>query len=141
MKKENVTHRGIIAKISGNTVTLRTDDICRCDGCAVAMMCNKGESSEGETITVDIDNPASFAVGDRVEITASSASTLMASLWALIIPTVLFIATILGVRFGWPGSGAWSILAGFIVLALYDLGLFLARKRIAVKVRWSVERV
>lgn len=141
MKKENVTHKGVIVRISGNTLTLRTDEACQCDGCAVVALCNKSEGSGSELLNIDTPEAADFREGERVEATASSDSTLLAAFWALIVPTVLFIGTILGMRFAWPDSGAWSIGAGFLVLGIYDFFLWLARKRIARRVSWKVSRL
>ncbi len=141
MKKESVTHKGTITQISGNILTVRTDDECRCDGCAVAVLCNKDSSDGRESLSINVDDGSRFAIGDRVEASASSGSTLFATWFALILPTIVFIGVILGVRFGYPDSGAWSILAGFIALGLYDLVLFLYRKRIARRVVWKVARL
>ena len=141
MKKEDVTHRGIITGISADILTVRTDEECRCDGCAVAALCNKDSSDDHELLSVNTDCASDFSVGERVEVTASSSSTLLATWWALVLPTLVFIGVILGVRFGWPESGGWSILAGFVALAVYDLFLYLFRRRIAQKVRWTVRRL
>ncbi len=141
MKKEEVTHKGVITQISADMMVIRTDEECRCDGCAVAALCNKDSSGERETLTINVGDTSRFSVGDRVAVTASSSSTLLATWWTLVLPTVIFIGVILGVRFGYPESGAWSILAGFVALGLYDLLLFLFRKRIARNVRWKVDRI
>lgn len=141
MKKEDVTHTGIITDVRNNLLTIRTDEECRCDGCAVAALCNKDSDDGHEMLAVNTDRASDFKVGERVEVTASSSSTLLATWWALLLPTLIFIGAILGVRFGWPESGAWSILAGFVALAVYDFFLYLFRKRIAQKVRWKVSRL
>ncbi len=141
MKKEDVTHIGVITRISADMLTIRTDEECRCDGCAVAVLCNKDSADGHEDLSVNVDHAARLSVGDRVEVTASSSSTLLATWWALILPTAIFVGVILGVRFGWPQSGGWSILAGFAALVIYDLFLYLFRIRIAQKVRWKVRKV
>ncbi len=138
MKKEDVTHKGVITGITANVLTIRTEDECRCDGCAVMALCNKDSSDSHETRSINVGDTSRYSVGERVEVTASPSSTLLATWWALVLPTLVFIGVILGVRFGWPESGAWSILAGFVALGVYDLFLYLFRKRIASRVVWKV---
>ena len=142
MSDKGVTHKGIVKSVTGDTITILADDNCSCDGCAVSMLCNKtsgDEGDSGELVTVSSPDASAFKPGERVELSASSGSTLSAAWWALILPSVLFIATILGVRLGWPRSGGWSIGAGFIVLGLYDLGLYLGRHRLSSNMVWRVK--
>lgn len=140
MNKDYVTHSGTITSVNDGSITLRTEDVCRCDGCAVASLCNKDSSSEHESITVNTPDARHYSVGEHVEVTASSGSTLRASWWALMLPTLLFIGVILAVRLIWSDSGLWSLAAGFTVLAVYDLLLYLFRKRLAQNITWKVRR-
>jgi len=101
-------------------------------------LCNKDTSSGGESITIDTTQARQYTVGQQVEVIASSSSTLRATWWALILPTILFVGIILGVRLLWPQSGAISLVAGFTALAIYDLGLYLFRRRLAQKIIWTI---
>ncbi len=138
MKQDYVTHSGTITHVTDSTLTLRTDGSCSCDGCAVASLCNKDTSSGGESITIDTPQARQYSVGQQVEVIASSGSTLRATWWALLLPTILFVGIILGVRLLWPQSGAISLVAGFVALAIYDLGLYLFRRRLAQKIIWTI---
>ena len=138
MKQDYVTHSGTITHVTDSTLTLRTDGSCSCDGCAVAALCNKDTSSGGESITIDTPQARQYSVGQQVEVIASSGSTLRATWWALLLPTILFVGIILGVRLLWPQSGAISLVAGFVALAIYDLGLYLFRRRLAQKIIWTI---
>ncbi len=82
-----------------------------------------------------------YNVGERVEVIASSGSTLRATWWALMLPTLLFIGIVLAVRLIWHNSGAWSLVTGFVVLAIYDLFLYRFRKRLAQNISWKVRRL
>lgn len=144
MNKDKVTHIGIVTAVSERHIVVRTEDIAKCDGCAVAALCNKGSESgadSSEVITVDTPDAASYQVGTRVKLQASSASTLSASWWSLILPTLLFIATLLAMNILLPSAGAWNIAAAFGALALYTLFLYLMRSRLAAAIHWSVERL
>lgn len=139
MKQDYVSHKGIITSVGPGSLAIRTEDSCHCDGCAVSMLCNKDSGKDSEVITVSVPGAASsYKVGERVEAIASSGSTLQAAVWALIVPTLLFIALIMGVKELWPDSGAWSIGIGFIGLAVYDLILYLMRSRFAKRLSWTV---
>ena len=138
MKQDYVTHSGTITHVTDSTLTLRTDGSCSCDGCAVASLCNKDTSSGGESITIDTPQARQYSVGQQVEVIASSGSTLRATWLALLLPTILFVGIILGVRLLWPQSGAISLVAGFVALAIYDLGLYLFRRRLAQKIIWTI---
>ena len=138
MKQDYVTHSGTITHVTDSTLTLRTDGSCSCDGCAVASLGNKDTSSGGESITIDTPQARQYSVGQQVEVIASSGSTLRATWWALLLPTILFVGIILGVRLLWPQSGAISLVAGFVALAIYDLGLYLFRRRLAQKIIWTI---
>lgn len=141
MNKDYVTHQGIITRVSDGLLTLRTDEACSCDGCAVASLCNKDNPKSHDTLTIDLPDATRFSVGERVEIIASSGSTLRATWWALLLPTLLFVGIILAVRLIWPSSGALSLVAGFVVLGIYDLILYLMRRRLAGRISWSVKRL
>lgn len=146
MKKDNVTHRGIITRIdtASHALIIHTEEECKCEGCAVVAICNKESDpaaeggSKGEDVLIDVPDTAQYRVGQRVEVSAGSASTLRATLWALILPTVIFIAVLLGVNLGYPDAGGWAILWAFVALAVYDLGLWIFRRRLASAIVWKV---
>lgn len=143
MKQDYVSHKGIVIAVRDGSLTLRADENCSCDGCAVSALCNKDKSGPdgGETITIDLPDALHFKVGERVEATASSGSTLRAAVWALIIPTLVFIALIVLCRLLFPAVGDWSIAIGFAGLGLYDLFLYLNRRRLASRLSWTVNRL
>ena len=138
MKQDYVTHSGTITHVTDTSMTLRTDGSCSCDGCAVASLCNKDSSTGGELITIDSPDSRYYSVGQQVEVIATSGSTLRATWWALILPTLIFVGVILAVRLAWPESGVWSLGAGFLALALYDFGLYLCRKKLSGKIIWKI---
>ncbi|MCM1163683.1 MAG: SoxR reducing system RseC family protein [Muribaculaceae bacterium] len=142
MKKENVTHRGVIQRVSPNSLTILTDDECRCDGCAVVALCNK--SSEGdnrETVVIDLPDTSAYSPGERVEVIAATASTVAATWWALILPTIIFVGTLLGINLGCKDAGAWSVVWAFVALGVYDFFLWLFRRKLARKLTWQVKVV
>lgn len=139
-QKEDVSHRGIVKSVTAASITVLTDDDCRCEGCAVAAICNKSEGSESahDLVTVDTPDAARFRPGERVEIIATSRSTMWATLWALILPTLLFVGVLLWVRLEWPALGDWSIGIALGALVVYSLLLYLFRNALAGRIVWKV---
>lgn len=140
MSKDNVTHRGVIESVGNNQLTIRTEEACKCDGCAVVALCNT-KGGGHELLTIDTPLAADFTVGEHVEVTASSSSTLRATWWALILPTIIFGATVVGLRLGFPALGGWSLAIGFGILLLYDLFLYWRRRQLAQKISWKITRL
>ncbi len=140
MSKEDVSHRGTVEKVGNGYLIIRTQDECKCEGCAITALCNSKGGGK-ELLTIDTPAASDFAVGDRIEAVASSNSTLQAAWWALILPTIIFAGVTLGCRYGYPESGGWSIAAGFLALALYDFFLYRQRRRLAQKVSWKVRKL
>ncbi|MCM1356033.1 MAG: SoxR reducing system RseC family protein [Staphylococcus sp.] len=140
MSKENVKHRGVVEKVGPGYIIIRTQDECKCDGCAITALCNSKDGGK-ELLTIDTPSSADFTPGDRVEASASPGSTLQAAWWALILPTIVFAGVTLACRFGCPEMGGWSLAVGFAALALYDLFLYRQRKRLAQKVSWTVTKL
>ncbi len=140
MSKEDVTHRGIVERVEAGRLIVRTADDHKCDGCAVVALCNS-KSDDSELLTVDCANASGFTPGEKVALTASSGSTLLATWWALLLPTLIFGGVIVWTRISFPQIGGWSIALGFAALGLYDLFLYLSRKRFAQRISWKVSRI
>lgn len=142
MSKQDVTHRGVVVRSEPGRLVVRTSDERKCDGCAVVALCNPKTDggSDSELLTVDCPEASHYAEGDKVALTASSTSTLLATWWALFLPALLFLGVIIGCRVIFPDSGGWSIAAGFALLALYWLFLYSQRRRFAQQIKWKVER-
>lgn len=141
MSKEDVTHKGIVERVEPDRLIIRTNDDHKCDGCAVVALCNSKSSDAGEMLVIDCREASEFSVGDRVAVSATSSSTLLATWWALALPTVIFAGVILGCRLLFPSLGGWSVAIGFGALAIYDLFLYMLRRRFAQKIIWKVSRM
>lgn len=140
MSKDDVTHRGVIESVGAGVLTIRTEEACKCDGCAITALCNT-KGGGHELLTIDTPQASEFSPGERVEVTASSGSTLRATWWALILPTLIFGVSVVGLRLGFPQLGGWSLAIGFALLLLYDLFLYLCRRQLAQKITWKVTRI
>ena len=141
MSKEDVTHCGIIQKVERSSLVILTEDECKCDGCAITALCGSKGGDQKELLKIDTPLAGDFTIGERVEVSATSSSTLRATWWALILPTLIFGGVIVGLRLGFPSLGGWSIALGFIALGLYDLFLYAKRKSLAQKISWKIRKI
>lgn len=144
MSKDDVSHRGVVRASAPGRLTIRVTDGHKCEGCAITAICGTTKGAEGDDdglLTIDTPDAVRFSPGDSVEVTATSGSTLRATWWALILPTLIFGGTIVGLRTGVPKLGGWSLAIGFGALALYDLLLYTRRHSLAQKIRWKVRKL
>lgn len=146
MSKEDVTHRGTVTAVERDSLTIRTDEPQKCEGCAITALCSSRKTADTATdadllTIVSPDAAYRYAIGDRVEVSATSGSTLRATWWALALPTLIFGGTIVGLRLGIPTLGGWSIAIGFAVLAIYDLILYRLRDKISQKLSWKITKI
>lgn len=140
MNKEDVTHRGVVESAGIDSLTIRTEEACKCDGCALTALCTTKDEGH-ELLTIDTPLASDFAAGDRVEVTATSGSTLRATWWALVLPTLIFGGSVVGFRLGFPQLGGWALAIGFGLLAVYDLFLYRYRRQLAQKISWKIRRL
>lgn len=148
MSKEDVTHRGTVTAVERDSLTIRTDEPQKCEGCAITALCSSRKTADTATAAdadlltiVSPDADHRYAIGDCVEVSATSGSTLRATWWALALPTLIFGGTIVGLRLGIPTLGGWSIAIGFAVLAIYDLILYRLRDKISQKLSWKITKI
>ncbi len=147
MSKEDVTHRGTVTAVERDSLTIRTDEPQKCEGCAITTLCSSRKTADTAATDADLltivspDADRRYAIGDRVEVSATSGSTLRATWWALLLPTLIFGGTIVGLRLGIPTLGGWSIAIGFALLAIYDLILYRLRDKISQKLSWKITKI
>lgn len=147
MSKEDVTHRGTVTAVERDSLTIRTDEPQKCEGCAITTLCSSRKTADTAATDADLltivspDADRRYAIGDRVEVGATSGSTLRATWWALLLPTLIFGGTIVGLRLGIPTLGGWSIAIGFALLAIYDLILYRLRDKISQKLSWKITKI
>ena len=63
MSKEDVTHRGVIESVGRNSLTIRTEEACKCDGCAITALCNT-KGGGHELLTIDTPLASDFNPGE-----------------------------------------------------------------------------
>ncbi|MCM1519829.1 MAG: SoxR reducing system RseC family protein [Lachnoclostridium sp.] len=140
MHSDHVEHKGIVEKVTFNSIVIRVDEPCQCQGCAIAVVCSgktEGEDS-GEVIVIPRPRDRQFNVGDRVALEATSGSQLRATFFSFILPTIILAAVILSLYSTHPGWGFWIVLLAVAAVAVYDLILFLFRKDLAMSVHWQI---
>lgn len=83
---------------TGKVVEIINDGLARvllrrkkwCDHCASKDFCNPPAEEEKE-FSVEVDNPVGARIGDLVEIGLERGALFVASVWAYLVPSVLFV--------------------------------------------------
>ncbi len=130
-----ISHTAVVTGVSADAVTVEILTGTACSGCRVAVVC--GQTGERVTHTIEVDNPAAYSVGQRVDITATDASQWRAIGLGLALPCALLAATLItALAIGL--SPALSIGVTLAVLTIYYLILALNRQAIATRIHWSI---
>lgn len=134
-------HKGIITDIAvdSRTVTVRlSDDAADCGGCALRGICSPSGGDSGDTVTVTASVGASCpSIGDTVVIGLPDKARWFSSIVILVVPVVLFVATLL-IALATGTSQATAALAAIIATALYFALLIPLRHRLDRHVRWQL---
>ena len=122
---QDITHKGVIEQVVNSTVFVRIDPrTSACGSCAAANHCGALTSDSG--LIQVYDTTRRWKIGEEVLLKASPQLFTRSILLAYLFPLILVIGTLfLGATY-WNELGA--IIASFVVLACYYIGLSIRRK-------------
>lgn len=132
-----IEHKGLIKRISGNTLYIKILSQSACQACHVKGVCSVSEMQEKE---VEVRNfNGDFKTGETVNLMMSQSQGYTALLIGYIVPFVLVFLTLLITTL----SGMSELKAGLLSLAVlppYYLIIFLFRNTIRKKFTFSVRK-
>lgn len=126
-----IEHRGVVERVSGGVVYVRTERKTACSECHAKGLC--GEQGGERIIEVNTSSATEFSANDRVVVALeSSKMALSALLWAYLFPlcvllAVLFTAHSLGADDGISAISAIGATACYYVV-LYIMRRYFDRK-------------
>lgn len=129
--KNTVVHHGEIIRIEGTTVQVRVLQASACSTCAAAQLCKSSESKE-KVMTVNAADADRYAVGDKVVLRIDVRHGLQAAFLAYVVPLILIVAELAGVRM-LGGSDGLAAMGCLLILAPYYGMLYALRDRISKK--------
>ncbi len=132
------THIGVIDSIKDNKIVVRVVQKSACASCQMASHCHAVESRD-KLINVVMD-ASDLEVGDQVRVVIDSAIGYRALCWAMVLPLIFLVGTIILVRL----IGCSELLAalyGVGILVPYYLVLRLMRNKIERTIFMSAEKI
>ena len=128
MKRESVSHRGKVVKMTPQTTTVAILQHGACGECHAAGLCGMADIAE-KAVEVATDPYASYGVGDEVEVLLKASMGMKAVWLGYFLPLVVLLGVILGlVALGVAEVPAG--LSGIGAVAVYYLLLWLFRDRL-----------
>ena len=136
MKKNIVTHPGIIKKVEGNKVEVAIMVTSGCASCEIKGACSVSDVEE-KSVMVSVDNADKFKTGQAITIEMSQSLGTWAVLLGYVFPfLVLFAGLIIFINLGLDQG-----LAGILALSLllpYYLTIYSLRNYLGSKFNYSI---
>ena len=136
--KRALQHRGVVQSVADGRVTVSVKPESACAGCHAKGIC--GESGSERLITVVTDRASEYGVGERVVVALLKESMAMSSVvWGYVVPLVVLLAALFGsVALGF--SDGASALISLVAVAIYYVGLYIARRVFERKIEFTIFR-
>ena len=94
---QEITHQGVISKISKNKITVALKGNVNCEGCKAQSACGVSDSNEKE---IEVFNSLqSFQLNDSVDVLLKRELGLKAVFWAYIFPFILMMIVLVSTSF------------------------------------------
>ncbi len=133
-------HRGTITNISGRKLSVAIAATADCAGCAVRSVCHPSGKIAGDTVIearLLAQSATAYSIGDTVEVGITTSGRMRAIMFALALPCMLLIATILLV--GSLGmTQIYAALSGIATVLIYYAVLYALRRKVFATPSWVV---
>lgn len=128
---EYIEHQGRITAIDNEkkTVTVSLLEEADCGGCPAGKLCSNF-SPDKNVVTVSVDYPGDYAIGDFVQVRGSEKLHRKAIMIATVIPSLALIGVMIGIYL-LTGSQLAACLSALGAMVVFFIGLYLLRHRIA----------
>jgi len=122
---KQITHQGVISKISPNKITIALKGNVNCEGCKAQSACGVSDSNDKE-IEV-INNTQSFQLNETVDVLLKRELGLKAVFWAYVFPFILMFVVLVATSFFFKEWIA-GLLSLFILIPYYFMLFVLKNK-------------
>ena len=113
---KEITHQGVVSKISSNKITVALKGNVNCEGCKAQSACGVSDSNDKE---IEIINPTqSFQLNESVDVMLKRELGLKAVFWAYVFPFILMIIVLVSTSFFFKEWVA-GLLSLFILIPYY----------------------
>ena len=115
---KEITHQGVVSKISSNKITVALKGNVNCEGCKAQSACGVSDSNDKE---IEIMNPTqSFQLNESVDVMLKRELGLKAVFWAYVFPFILMIIVLVATSFFFK-EWVSGLLSLFILIPYYFL--------------------
>lgn len=132
-----IQHRGVVERVEGDRVFVAVEQQSACAGCHAKGMCSAG-SAEKRTIEVRTPYALTFEVDERVVVALQQASMGLSSVvWGYVMPLVVLLVVLVGAKIAGVDDGPAAV-ATLVGVAIYYVGLYLARRRFERVIKFTI---
>ena len=129
-------HRGVVESVEGNIVTVSVERESACAGCHAKNIC--GTDGQKRLIKVESEYASTFERGERVLVALLHTSMGFSSIiWGYILPLVVMLATLFGVKVAGGEDGIAAIASLGSVVICYVV-LYILRHTIERKIKFTI---
>ena len=122
-------HSGTVTAVRRDAVDVEIMTTSACASCEAHSKCGFAEG-KNKTVTVPVDDPVSFSIGQRVTVNIDESRGMTAVWIAYVLPALLMLSAIIGLALA--KAPEWLLaVASLAVLGLYVAALYLLRTRIS----------
>ena len=137
MSEENISHEGIITKITDDELEIKIVSQSACAACHAKSACTMGDQAE-KILTVPRPEGREFHLLQKVNVVMAVGQGNKAAVLAYLLPIVLLLA-VLFVCLGLGLGEGLSALIGILALVPYYLVLYLRRDKLKKRFEYLVE--
>lgn len=132
-----IEHRGIVARVTGNKLSVKILQQSACSGCHAKNSCMAADSKEK---IVDIfDFSGKHQVNDFVTIVGKESMGYKAILWAFLLPLILLVAVLIIIQSTTQMSEVNAALTAVASLVPYYFVLYLLRDRMSQTFKFTIK--
>ncbi len=132
-----IEHKGVIASISGNKLSVKILQESACSSCHAKGACMAADSKEK---MVDItDFTGKYKINDSVIIEGKESMGYKAVFWAFVIPLLILVLTIVLATSVWKLGEMEAAITSIIALAPYYVILYLLRNKMANSFKFTIK--
>lgn len=132
-----IQHRGVVERVEGDRVFVAVEQQSACAGCHAKGMCSAG-SAEKRTIEVRTPHASTYEVDERVVVALQQASMGLSSVvWGYVMPLVVLLVVLVGAKIAGVDDGPAAV-ATLVGVAIYYVGLYLARRRFDRVIKFTI---
>lgn len=135
----NITHKGIVLSVFGDTVTVAVETGEACASCASRAACSLGTQTTSRNVLINTPDAATYSKGEVVTVATKSRMGLTAVAFCYAVPAIVLVVSLAAaIAFGLGEGLAALISLGSLVV--YYIILWLMQDKLARKISFTIHK-